>query len=45
MGMDFTLGVVLLAGGIFAAMLGCLEIGRRYGARRSLECAHRAREP
>ncbi len=34
MGMDFTLQVVLLAGGIFAAMLGCLEIGRRYGARR-----------
>ena len=34
MGMDFTLEVVLLAGGIFAAMLGCLEIGRRYGARR-----------
>ena len=32
--MDFTLGVVLLAGGIFAAMLGCLEIGRRYGAHR-----------
>ena len=28
---NFTLGAVLLAGGLFLAMLACLEIGRRVG--------------
>src|SRR5262245_53363409 len=35
--MSFTLEVGLLAGGIFVAMLVCLEIGRRYGIRRKAQ--------
>ena len=33
--MNFTLTVILLAGGLFLAMLACLEIGRRAGVRRA----------
>jgi hypothetical protein len=35
--MHFTLAAMLLAGGLFVAMLFCLEIGRRVGVRRAAQ--------
>jgi hypothetical protein len=40
---NFTLGAVLLAGGLFLAMLACLEIGRRVGLRRAAREGEAAR--
>src|SRR5512134_4028601 len=40
---NFTLGAMLLAGGLFLALLGCLEIGRRVGVRRAARDGDAAR--
>jgi len=42
-GMDFTLETLLLAGGLFAAMLALLEVGRRVGLRRMARDSEGAR--
>lgn len=40
---NFTLGAMLLAGGLFLAMLACLEIGRQVGVRRAARDGEAAR--
>jgi hypothetical protein len=41
--MNFTLDAMLLTGGLFVAMLGLLEIGRRFGVRRAAQDSDGAR--
>ncbi len=41
--MSFTLDAILVAGGLFVAMLGLLEIGRRFGVRRAAQDSDGAR--
>jgi hypothetical protein len=40
---NFTLGAMLLAGGLFLALVACLEIGRRVGVRRAARDGEAAR--